>query len=156
LALGACSRSDDRTAGEKLDATVARTEQAAAEAKADIKREAGEAKSAVQEKTAELRADASAATDRAKAAGAKSGTAIEQMADKVGDKISDAGITAGVNAELAKDSTLSALRINVDTANGRVSLRGTAPSSQARERATTLAKSVKGVTAVDNQLEVRS
>jgi osmotically-inducible protein OsmY len=148
LALSACSRSDDRSAGEKLDATIAKTEQAATDAKATMQQEA-----------AEVKTEASAAADRAKAAvadaGAKTGAAIEQMADKVGDKVSDAGITAGVNAELAKDSALSALRIDVDTANGHVSLRGTAPSTLARDRATTLAKSVKGVNSVDNQLVVR-
>ena len=64
-------------------------------------------------------------------------------------------ITAAINAELAKDSALSAMRINVDVSNGQVSLRGTAPSSLARDRATTLAQSVKGVNTVDNQLELR-
>jgi len=73
----------------------------------------------------------------------------------VGDKVADAAITASVNAELAKDAQLSALKINVDTSAGHVMLRGTAPSPDARERATRLAMAVKGVTAVDNQLEVR-
>ena len=67
---------------------------------------------------------------------------------------SDALITAGVNAELAKDSSLSALKINVDTSSGRVALKGTAPSASARERATSLALAVKGVVSVDNQLSI--
>jgi hyperosmotically inducible periplasmic protein len=89
-------------------------------------------------------------------------SAVENAANKVGNasdrveaKVDDAGITASVNAELAKDPGLSALAINVDTANGRVVLRGTAPDAAAKERATQLAAAVKGVSAVDNQLEVR-
>jgi hyperosmotically inducible periplasmic protein len=74
----------------------------------------------------------------------------------VSDKIGDAVITSSVKAELAKDPNLSALKINVDTDNGRVALRGTAPDNVARERATTLAAGVKGVVGVDNQLTVEA
>jgi len=59
-------------------------------------------------------------------------------------------ITTTVKAELAKDSNLSALKINVDTDNGRVALHGTAPTAAARDHATTLAQGVKGVVSVDN------
>jgi len=159
LALSACGREDDRTAGQKLDATIAKTEQAVADTSASIKSDTAEAKSAMQQQAAEAKTDAGAAAERAKAAvadtGARAGSAIARLADSAGDKVSDAGITAAINAELAKDSALSAMRINVDVSNGQVSLRGTAPSSLARDRATTLAKSVKGVNTVDNQLEVR-
>ena len=79
----------------------------------------------------------------------------ENAAKSIENKIDDATITASVNAELAKDPKLSALKINVDTANGRVSLRGTAPDKDSRERATVLAASVKGVSGVDNQLQVQ-
>lgn len=148
LALGACSKTDDRTAGQKLDATIAKTEQQADAAKAEIKQD-----------MAQTSADA-------KAAAAKAGTAIEQAADKagtamgnasiqIGDKVADAAITAGVNAELARDPGLSALRINVDTSAGRVLLMGSAPDTAARDRATRLAQAVKGVVSVDNRLDVR-
>lgn len=72
-----------------------------------------------------------------------------------GKAVSDAAITASVNAELAKDPALSALKIDVDTSNGRVALKGTAPDQAARDRATQLAQGVDGVTAVDNQLTVK-
>mgnify|MGYP000650324811 CR=1 FL=1 len=68
--------------------------------------------------------------------------------------IDDATITAQVNAGLAKDPDLSALKINVDTVNGKVTLNGPAPSTVARDRAETIAKSVTGVTSVNNQLVV--
>jgi len=73
----------------------------------------------------------------------------------MGDRVSDAVITTTVNAELAKDPSLSALKIDVDTTDGRVVLHGSAPTEIARERATTLASNVKGVVSVDNQLVVK-
>ncbi len=126
LALGACQRNDDnRSAGQKLDTTVAGAEQKAAEIKSDMKQESREAQQG-----------------------------MSRAADAVGDKVKDAAITTAVNAELARDAELSALRINVDTVGGRVLLQGTAPSTTARERATTLASKVDGVMAVDNKLAV--
>lgn len=96
------------------------------------------------------------AQNRAETATERAGEKIERAGEAIADKAGDAAITASVNAELAKDPSLSALRIDVDTAAGRVVLRGTAPSAEARARATRLAQGVQGVTAVDNQLEVRS
>ena len=80
--------------------------------------------------------------------------ASKNASDKIGDKVADAVITTSVNAELAKDSELSALKINVDTANGRVALHGTAPTATSREHASSLAMGVKGVVGVDNKLTV--
>jgi osmotically-inducible protein OsmY len=123
-ALAACNRpADDRTAGERVDSAIAKTERKAEEVKGDTK----------------------AATSTA-------GQAVERAANDVSDKVKDAAITTAVNAKLAQDKSLSALRIDVDTVNGRVSLRGTAPDAAARERATTLASAVDGVVSVDNQL----
>jgi len=125
LALAACNKHDDQTAGQKLDSAIAKTEQKADQAKADLKQEMNEAK---------------AATERA--------------TDKVGATVADATVTASINAELARDPKLSAMKIDVDTTNGKVLLSGTAPDSASRERATTLAQSVKGVTSVENRLQV--
>lgn len=126
FALSACDRNaDERTAGERLDGAVASAEQRADEAKSDIRRETAEAKSD-----------------------------IATAANQAGDKMKDAAITTKVNAELARDNDLSALKINVDTAGGNVVLRGTAPNAEARDRATLVAQRVEGVLSVDNQLTV--
>ena len=82
------------------------------------------------------------------------GSEAKQGAEKVGDKVEDAVITATVKTEIAKDSELSATQINVDTDQGKVSLRGVAPSAAAKAHATTLAAGVKGVASVDNQLNI--
>jgi osmotically-inducible protein OsmY len=139
LMLTACGRNDDgRTAGQKLDSAIATADAKGEQAKQEMKQDAAQAKDAVRDAAADVKSSTAAA------------------ADKLADKVEDATITASVNAELAKDASLSALKINVDTVGGKVSLRGTAPDAQSRERATRLASNVKGVTGVDNQLEVRS
>ena len=83
---------------------------------------------------------------------------IKEKANEAGDKVAavakDAAITAEVNAELAKDNSLSAMKIDVDTSQGKVVLRGTAPDAAARERATRIAANVKGVGSVENFLTV--
>lgn len=96
------------------------------------------------------------AKDEAKEAAESAKGATADAGAKMGDKVTDAVITTTVKAELAKDSTLSAMKINVDTDSGRVILRGTAPSAKAREHATALATGVKGVVSVDNQLTVEA
>lgn len=148
LSLTACGRDDSRSAGQQLDSTIAKVEQKAGEIKAEAQVDAAKAQASTE-------AAATRAGQAINQTVDKVATQVENTAEAVADKVADASITTRVNAELAKDSALSALRINVDTVNGRVLLRGSAPSSQARDRATTLAKQVKGVNAVDNQLDVR-
>ena len=117
--MAGCDQSNqDRTAGQKLDAAVARTGQKSEEFKTDIKNSTANA------------------------------------VNTVADKTRDAAITTAVNAELLRDSKLSALKINVDTTDGRVVLRGIAPDTASRERATVLAKVVSGVVSVENALTV--
>jgi osmotically-inducible protein OsmY len=125
LALTACDNREDATVGQQADSAIAQADRSAENAG---------------DKMAEAGRDAKAATS-------------EAVRD-AGNAVSDAAITASVNAELAKDPALSALQIDVDTSGGRVALKGSAPDEAARERATQLAQSIDGVTAVDNQLTV--
>ncbi|MEO7338341.1 MAG: BON domain-containing protein [Caldimonas sp.] len=125
LALTGCDKADRTDAKATADRSMASTEQ----------------------KAREVGADAKAGMEKAK-------DATTAAAVKVGDKVDDALITTSVKTELAKDASLSALKINVDTEQGRVALKSTAPSTAAREHATVLAQNVKGVVSVDNQLKV--
>jgi hypothetical protein len=91
----------------------------------------------------------------------RTGQAVDHMreeagrvAQKVEHKIDDATITASVSASLAKDPDLSAMKIDVDTQSGVVTLSGPAPTAAAKERATTLAHAVTGVAGVNNHLQV--
>jgi osmotically-inducible protein OsmY len=92
-------------------------------------------------------------------ASAKSGMndakrAGNEAANTVAKTATDATITTKINAALAADDKLKALKIDVDTSNGRVVLKGSAPDATSRERATTLARAVDGVVEVDNRLAV--
>lgn len=144
LTLAACGKAeDDRTPGQKLDGAIANTQQTAEQVKADVKDATAEAKADIKDATAEARADASAAVADAKAAGREAAASVD-----------DAGITVAVNAALAGDPRLSALKIDVDTSKGRVELKGSAPDENSRRRATELAQAVKGVVGVDNRLTI--
>ncbi|MBK1688646.1 BON domain-containing protein [Rubrivivax gelatinosus] len=127
LALSACGRNDDQTAGERVDSATTAAGNAA-------------------ERTGNAVENAAERT----------GDAIGNATDRAGAAIDDATVTARVNAELAKDPDLSALRIDVDTDAGKVVLKGSAPDAAARERATQIAARVDGVKGVDNRLEVKS
>ena len=142
-ALVGCSRNENPATNDAM----AKAGQQAAELKADAVQGIDKAKQA----TREMAANAKQATHEL-AADAK--VASANAGQKINATVADARITTEISAGLAKDSDLSALKIDVDTDAGRVALHGTAPSTEARQRASKLASDVKGVVSVDNQLTV--
>lgn len=71
-----------------------------------------------------------------------------------GQVLDDASITAAVKSKLLADERTKGFDINVDTAKGRVTLRGGADSMAAKNVAASIAADTDGVIAVDNQLVV--
>lgn len=139
LALSACGKpNEDRTVGQQIDSAVAKTEQVAKDA------------------TNEAKSSMSSAGAKIEQSGAQAKETAKEAAATMGEKFDDASITASVSAGLAKDPELSAIKIDVDTKNGVVNLSGPAPTTNARERATEIAKAVKGVNSVNNQLTVKA
>ncbi len=124
-ALAVSSFYDQRTVGEKLDATVQATQQK------------------VQSGVDDMRLNASTA--------ARDGA---QATERAAVALNDAGITAAVKTALAADPRLSAVKIEVNTDGGVVSLQGPAPDEVSRERAQMLAAAPHGVLRVDNRLVV--
>jgi osmotically-inducible protein OsmY len=94
------------------------------------------------------------AQESTNSAGGQAAQSTERGANEVSSKVKDAAITTAVNAKIAQDPKLSVMRINVDTVNGRVVLKGSAPDAASSERAQQLATTVDGVVGVDNQLVV--
>lgn len=123
--LAACDKNDGQTAGQRLDSAVQKTEQTAADAQRKMETAADQA-----------------------------GSATRDAAAKALAVMDDAGITTKVNAGLAQDPDLSAVKIDVDTRNGIVTLNGPVKSAEARERAGKIAQGVEGVNSVVNQLTV--
>lgn len=71
--------------------------------------------------------------------------------------VKDSVITTKIKTELAGEKLSSLVRIHVDTdANGMVVLSGTAASQTAVDRAVSIARSVKGVTAVRNNIQIKA
>ena len=105
LSLGACSKQiEDRTVGEKVDASIAKVGQQtdAAITKAEQK---------IDQTVAAMKGDVDSA-----------GTGTDKVLESVKAQLTDASITTSINAELARDPKLRALKIDVDTTAGRVAL----------------------------------
>lgn len=109
--------------GQRIDHTVARSEQAARDLADGLQRSAQEA--------------------------AESGA---MGVGRAAAAVSDAGITASIKTALAADPALSVLKIDVSTRDGVVTLTGPAPSAEARDRASVLARAPAGVRDVRNEL----
>jgi osmotically-inducible protein OsmY len=80
--------------------------------------------------------------------------ALTGKARDVGRIMDDSAITASIKADLLKDPHLSALRIDVNTVRGEVTLKGEAPSDISRQRALTLASAIAGVRHVRDEISV--
>ena len=72
-----------------------------------------------------------------------------------GEQVDDSVTTGRVKAALIADPTTKAHQIDVETFKGTVQLNGFVDSSASKQRASEVAKSTKGVTAVRNNLTVR-
>ena len=80
--------------------------------------------------------------------------ASDDTARTAGTVIDDASITASIKTALLADKRTEGFDINVDTKSGNVTLSGGADSLADRAAATEIAKNVKGVMSVDNQLKI--
>jgi len=67
---------------------------------------------------------------------------------------SDAGITTAVKSKLAADDMVKAYKVDVDTQNKIVTLKGEVDTPAQREHAVMIAKNTKGVSDVIDQLRV--
>src|SRR5882672_195598 len=68
----------------------------------------------------------------------------------------DATVTTAVKNKLASDPTTSAARINVDTANGVVTLSGAVPTPAEKSEAERIARNTQGVTQIVNNISVEA
>ncbi|MFO1504858.1 MAG: BON domain-containing protein [Steroidobacteraceae bacterium] len=76
----------------------------------------------------------------------------ERSADRIA---ADAAITADVKARLIGEPGIRSLSINVDTYNGNVTLKGDVTSAAQRATAEKLARKVRSVKSVRNELAVK-
>jgi len=144
-----CNKPDDsQTPGQKLDSAIGKTEQAAAEARRQGEQSGADVKAKTEETF-------SKAGEALKSATASAESSAKVAANKAIDKIDDMAITTAISAELLKDPEIKLFRVNVDTKNGAVVLKGNVPTDAVRERAAAIAKTFSGVQSVDNRLVVK-
>ena len=75
--------------------------------------------------------------------------------ESTGQYVDDAAITTKVKASIFNEPTLKATEINVETFKGDVQLSGFVAQPQDAQRAAEVARGVKGVTSVKNDIRVK-
>lgn len=83
------------------------------------------------------------------------GCAVTRGQSTVGEYIDDTAITTAVKAKFVESKAVDASSISVETLEGTVMLSGFAKSSTEKGAAESIARSVKGVKSVKNELSVR-
>lgn len=83
------------------------------------------------------------------------GCAVVRDQETVGAYVDDAAITTSVKARFVDNKTVDAGAINVQTLNGTVALSGFSKSQTEKNMAESIARNVKGVREVRNNLVVR-
>lgn len=84
----------------------------------------------------------------------RSRTTAETSEMESGGAVNDATLTARVKTSFISDPQVSALRIDVDTADGIVTLTGTVNSAAEKDAAERIARATSGVLDVVNSLQV--
>jgi osmotically-inducible protein OsmY len=91
-------------------------------------------------------------TSRAREVGAEISARAAQAANQAQVALNDGSITAKIKAKMALDDVVKASDINVDYANGVVTLTGTVRTAAERKRAVDLARETEGVKSVTDRL----
>jgi hyperosmotically inducible periplasmic protein len=84
------------------------------------------------------------------------GCAVSRGQSSVGEYIDDTAITTAVKAKFVENKTVDASAISVETLEGTVMLSGFAKNDSERAMAESVARTVRGVKTVKNQIVVRS
>jgi hyperosmotically inducible protein len=83
------------------------------------------------------------------------GCAVQRGQETVGVYVDDSAITTQVKARFIENKQVDAAAISVETLKGTVMLSGFAKNANERSTAESIARGVKGVTNVRNQISIR-
>jgi osmotically-inducible protein OsmY len=83
------------------------------------------------------------------------GCASTDKQQSAGAYVDDSWITTKVKADILAEPSLKVADINVETYKGVVQLSGFVDSAASRDKAVALARSVKGVTSVKNDMRLK-
>jgi osmotically-inducible protein OsmY len=84
-----------------------------------------------------------------------SGCAVTRGQETVGAYVDDTGITTLIKSRFAEDKQVDATSIRVETLNGTVMLSGFAKNATEKSTAESIARGVKGVKSVKNEIAIR-
>jgi osmotically-inducible protein OsmY len=84
-----------------------------------------------------------------------SGCAVSRGQESVGAYVDDTGITTMVKSRFFENKDVAGSSIGVETLNGTVMLSGFAKNTLERSKAETLARGVKGVKSIKNEIVIR-
>ena len=83
------------------------------------------------------------------------GCAVTRGQESVGAYIDDSGITTMVKSRFVENKQVDAAAISVETMKGTVMLSGFAKNATEKNTAESIARGVKGVVAVKNEISIR-
>ena len=86
--------------------------------------------------------------------GAQAAMTATDKSEKVEQYVDDVAITTAVKAKLAADRIKTLARVSVDTIQGVVTLTGTVETAEQKKHAEEVARGVKGVSKVVNNLQI--
>jgi len=92
--------------------------------------------------------------ERIREAGSEIAARIGEGAGRAEEVLGQARLTAKIKAKIALDDTLEGARIDVDTKDSAVTLRGSVATAAQRDRALQLANETEGVVSVTDRLLV--
>lgn len=84
------------------------------------------------------------------------GCAVTRGQSSVGEYVDDAAVTTAVKSKFVEAKTVDASSIHVETLQGEVMLSGFAKSATEKADAERLARDVKGVKRVKNEIAIRN
>jgi hypothetical protein len=94
-------------------------------------------------------------TTKARETGAAIGEKVAQGANEAQRAIAEAALQGKIKSKMALDDLVKAADINIDSANGVVTLTGRVSSEAERNRALQLARETDGVKSVTDRLVIR-
>lgn len=83
------------------------------------------------------------------------GCAVTRDQSTVGEYVDDAAVTTKIKAKFVDAKSVDAASIHVETLNGTVMLSGFAKSQSEKDSAAAIAREIKGVKSVKNEIAVR-
>ncbi|CAA9890621.1 Hyperosmotically inducible protein [Candidatus Methylobacter favarea] len=165
LGLAGCQQGSEEKAEQKIDESTERTTEKLEGAKETVEDRAEQAKENIDKSAEATKENLEYKQKRVEEAGEKAKDTIEESAEKtkesIGTKtqsaenvVNDSVITTKIKTEFLADPLLKSTQISVTTVGGVASLSGAVDSQQSIDRALQIARNVKGVKSVENNLVV--